>query len=130
MPLRVRNRRQPWELSDDDVTAAIARIGERDDDLARDAGHVYDALTWDEGPGQIRRAGVQDWLWYRLPMKHLTDEVGYTGRLAETAAVLFDELGLDAYAAICRARTDGEGPRRVQSIRRRRLHTRRRTRRG
>ena len=31
------------------------------------------------------------------------DEVGYVGRLAETAAVLFDELGLHGYAAICRS---------------------------
>ena len=45
------------------MTAALARIGERDEDLAREAGHVYNTLTWDEGPGQIRRAGVQDWLW-------------------------------------------------------------------
>lgn len=98
----VRNRHQPWELTEDDVTAALARIGERDEDLAREAEHVYNTLTWGEGPGQIRRAGVQDWLWYRLATKYITDEAGYMGRLAETAAILFDELGLDAYAAVCR----------------------------
>jgi hypothetical protein len=102
MPPVVRNRRQPWELTEDDVTAGLARIGERDQDIARDAEHVYDALTWGEGPGEIRRAAVQDWLWYRLPTKYLTDEVGYMGRFAATAAILFDELGLDAYAAVCR----------------------------
>ena len=91
MPSVVRNRRQPWELSEDDVTAALARIGERDEELGREAEHVYNTLTWDEGPGQIGRAGVQDWLWYRLPTKYMTDEVGYMGRLAETAAVLFDD---------------------------------------
>lgn len=37
-----------------------------------------------------------------MPTKYLTDEIGYMGRLAETAAVLFDELDLDTYAAICR----------------------------
>lgn len=98
----VRNRRQPWELAEDDVTAALTRIGGRDEDLAREAGDVYNTLTWDEGPGQICRAGVQDWLWYRLPTKYITDEAGYMGRLAETAAILFDELGMDAYAAECR----------------------------
>ena len=98
----VRNRRQPWELTEDDVTAALARIGERDEDLASEAGHIYNTLTWDEGPGQIRRAKVQDWLWYQLPTKYLTEEAGYMGRLAATAATLFDELGLDAYAAVCR----------------------------
>ncbi|MCC5952706.1 MAG: hypothetical protein JJU45_11485 [Acidimicrobiia bacterium] len=98
----VRNRRQPWELTEDDVTAALARIGDRDEDLAREAGHVYNTLTWNEGPGRLRRAGVQDWLWYQVPTKYMTDEVGYMGRLAEAAATLFDELGLDAYAAVCR----------------------------
>lgn len=98
----IRNRRQPADLTEDDVTAAIDRIRGRDPGLADEAGHVYGTLTWGEGPGQLRRAGVQDWLWYRLATKYLTDEVGYMGRLAETAAVLFDELGLDAYAALCR----------------------------
>jgi hypothetical protein len=102
MPPVVPNRRQPWELTEDDVTVALARIGERDQDLARDARHVYDTLSWGEGPGRIGRGALQDWLWYRLPTKYITDEDGYMARLAETAAVLFDELGLDAYAAVCR----------------------------
>ncbi len=75
------------------MSAAIARISQHDEELAREAQHVYDTLTWGEGPGQLRRAGVQDWLWYRLATKYITSEAGYMGRLAETAAVLFDELG-------------------------------------
>lgn len=102
MPSAIRNRRQPSDLTEDDVTAALDRIRERDPDLANEAGHVYSTLTWGEGPGRLRRAGVQDWLWYRLATKYMTDEVGYMGRLAEAAAVLFDELGLHAYAALCR----------------------------
>ena len=46
---------------------------------------------------------MQDWLWYRLPTKYLTDEPGYMTRLAGIAAEFFDELGLDGYAAICRS---------------------------
>lgn len=103
MPPAARNRRQPWELTAADVAAALARIRERDDGLAREAEHIYDTLTWGEGPGQIRRAGVQDWLWYRLATKYITDEPGYMGRLADTAAVLFEELGLDCYATVCRS---------------------------
>lgn len=98
----IRNRCQPVDLTEEDVTAAIDRIRGRDPDLADEAGHVFGTLTWGEGPGRLRRAGVQDWLWYRLATKYITDEIGYMGRLAETAAVLFDELGLDAYAALCR----------------------------
>ena len=51
----------------------------------------------------INQSRLQEWLWYIVPTKYLTDEVGYMGRLAETAAVLFDELGLHGYAAICRS---------------------------
>lgn len=101
----IRNRRRPSDLTEDDVTAALDRIRVRDAELADEADHVYATLTWGEGPGTLRCAGVQDWLWYRLATKYLTDEVGYMGRLAETAAVLFDELGLDAYAALCRDAT-------------------------
>jgi hypothetical protein len=97
------NRREPIELSAADGQEAIGRIEERDAGLAREASHVLESLTWGEGPRVLRQAGVQDWLWYVLPTKYLTDEVGYMTRLAEVAAVLFDELGLHRYAAICRS---------------------------
>jgi hypothetical protein len=99
----VRNRCRPSDLTDADVAAALDRIRARDADLAREAEHVVDALTWGEGPAVIRQAGVQARLWYVVPTKYMTDEPGYMGGLAETAAVLFDELGLHGYAAICRS---------------------------
>ena len=99
----VRNRCRPAELTEGDVAAAIERIRASDGDVAAEAEHVVDSLTWGEGPGVIRQSGLQEWLWYVVPTKYLTDEVGYKGRFAETAAVLFDELGLDGYAAICRS---------------------------
>jgi len=58
---------------------------------------------WGEGPAVIRQSGVQTWLWYIVPTKYITDEPGYMGGLAETAAALFDDLGLHGYAAFCRA---------------------------
>ena len=85
------------------MVAAIDRIRARDVGRAAEVEHVVDALTWGEGPGVISQSGLQEWLWYVVPTKYLTDEVGYMGRLAETAAVLFDELGLHGYAAICRS---------------------------
>lgn len=99
----VRNRCRPWELSEDDVASAVGRIRARDAGLAEEAEHVVGSLTWGEGPGVMSQSGLQEWLWYVVPTKYLTDEVGYMGRLAETAAVLFDELGLHGYAAICRS---------------------------
>ena len=103
MPDPFRNRQEPWVLTEDDVQAALARIAGRDEEFAQQAEHVYGTLTWGEGPGRMRQAAVQDWLWYQLPTKYITDEAGYMGRLAATAAELFDELGLDAYATVCRS---------------------------
>jgi len=91
-----KNRHETTDLSDTDVEAAIQRIRARDAVAGREAGEVFDSLLWGEGP-------VQDWLWYRVPTKYLTDEVGYMTRLAEAAAELFDELGLHAYASVCRS---------------------------
>ena len=102
-PITVRNRVRAEDLTEEQVTEALARIAQRDVETAREAGHIYDTLTWGEGPRQITQAAVQDWLWYRLPTKYLTDEVGYMSRLAGCAAELFDELGLERSAAICRS---------------------------
>ncbi len=99
----VRNRCRPSELTDADVEAALDRIRKRDAVLAQEAEHVVDGLTWGEGPEVIGQSGLQTWLWYIVPTKYVTDEPGYMGGLAETAAVLFDELGLHGYAAICRS---------------------------
>jgi hypothetical protein len=90
-------------LTEDDVASAVGRITARDANLADEAEHVIGSLTWGEGPGVINQSGLQEWLWYVVPTKYLTNEVGYMGRLAETAAVLFDELGLHGYALICRS---------------------------
>lgn len=92
-------------MTEDDVEAALARIDARDPAVAREANHIYETLTWGEGPGMIDQAGVQDWLWYRLATKYLTDDPDHKRALAAAAAELFDELGLDRYAAICRSDT-------------------------
>ena len=104
----VRNLIDPSELSQDDVVEALARLAARDGDLARSADDAFGMLTWGEGPGVLRQAGVQNWLWYVVPTKVLTDEAGYMGRLAGAAAALFDELGLHGYATVCRSSTTAE----------------------
>ena len=104
----VRNLVDTAELSEDDVVEALARIAARDAGLARSADQAYETLTWGEGPGVLRQAGLQYWLWYAVPTKYLTDEEGYMGHLAQGAAALFDELGLHAYAAICRSSTTAD----------------------
>lgn len=102
MTAPVSNQRRPGGLTEADIGSALVRIGARDPDRGSEASHVFDTSTWGAGPAVINRSGAQDWLWYRLPTKYMTNEVGYAGRLAGVAAELFDELGLDAYAALCR----------------------------
>ena len=100
-----RNLVDPEGLSQDDVDEALSRLSARDGELAGSADQAYATLTWGEGPGALRQAGLQYWLWYVVPTKYITDEAGYMGRLADGAAALFDELGLHRYAAICRSPT-------------------------
>lgn len=102
-PRAMRNRRRSEDLADRDVDAALARIGARSPERARAARDVYESLTWGEGPGQIRQWVLQDWLWYRLTTKVLTDDPEYKSSQADVAAELLDELGLERYAAICRS---------------------------
>ncbi|WP_423919016.1 hypothetical protein [Candidatus Poriferisodalis sp.] len=97
------NRFAPSELSEPDVSDAIARIAARDPELARGAADAYESMTWGEGPGVLRQAAVQEWLWYIVPTKYITDEIGYMGQLARAAAALFDEIGLYGYGAICQS---------------------------
>ena len=107
-PSTVRNRRPSDELTELDVESALDRIASRNEERAREAHHVYDALTWGEGPEQLSQARLQHWLWYELATKYLTDEPGFMTRLVGIAAELFDELALDGYAAVCRSRATVE----------------------
>ena len=99
------NRCVTSDLVEADVDAALGRIGARDADLAKEAEGIYRSLTWGEGPGMISLSSLQQWLWYVLPMKYFTNEVGYKARLAAAVAELFDELGLHWYASVCRSDT-------------------------
>jgi hypothetical protein len=101
-PRAVRNRRRAVDLDERDVERALDRIAARSDERSHEARHVYDTLTWGEGPDQMSQEAVQNWLWHQLPTKYLTDEPGYMARLADIAAEFFDEVGLDGYAAVCR----------------------------
>ncbi|WP_419838029.1 hypothetical protein [Candidatus Poriferisodalis sp.] len=97
------NLRRPADISASQVEAVLRRIEADDPGGGTDAREVYEMLTWGEGPAALRQAGLQTWLWYELPCKYITDEVGYMGRLAGVAATLLDELDLHRYAAICRS---------------------------
>ncbi|MEZ5144543.1 MAG: hypothetical protein R2726_18825 [Acidimicrobiales bacterium] len=104
----IRNERPTAGLRDAEVAAALARLSADDVEVGREAEHVYEALTWGEGPAVIDQAGLQHWLWWELTTKYLNDEPEFTARYAEVAARLFDELGLHRYAAIARSDTTAE----------------------
>ena len=59
-----RNLVAPADLWPRDVDDALARIAARDPALARRAVDAFEGLTWGEGPGVLRQAGLQEWLWY------------------------------------------------------------------
>lgn len=82
------------------VETAIEVISRRDPELGRWAQWAADSLTAGAGEEIISQASLQSYLWYYLPKK--SDEDSWV-RVAEGAAALLDELGLDRYAAIARS---------------------------
>lgn len=87
-------------MSAGDVDAAIERIRRRDADVASLAEAAADGLTAGEGTRVLHQAGVQEWLWGHVPT---TWPVDAWADIVVGAALLFDELGLDRYAAIARS---------------------------
>jgi len=83
-----------------EVDAAIERIRQRDADLARLTRAAADGLTAGEGTAGLYQAGVQEFLWAHVPTSFPSDD---WHDIAAGAAMLFDELGLDRYAAIARS---------------------------
>ncbi|MFA5786683.1 MAG: hypothetical protein WDA71_06855 [Actinomycetota bacterium] len=83
-------------MTSERVEAAIEVIARKDPQLARWAENAADALTAGEGEEPISQAALQSFLWYYLPKKW--EEEAWSP-LAEGAAVLLDELGLERYTA-------------------------------
>jgi len=86
------------------IAAAIAALAAEDTGVAEDAKAALEWLTAGEGIGVLTQERLQDFLWYQLPMKWLTD-TGHHRRVAAALARACDLLGLPRYAAICRSAT-------------------------
>lgn len=82
------------------VNAALERIRQRHPTLGRHAQTAADWLTAGEGVEMLDQASVQEFLHYTLPRKLPQQE---WDAVVAGAAELFDELGLDRYAAIARS---------------------------
>ena len=87
------------------VEAALRRIRAWHPHLAIDAESAAQWLLADGDVAWLSQAAVQTHLWWTVPTK-LPDEDWDTA--AAGAALLFDELGLDRYAAIARSETTAQ----------------------
>ncbi len=83
-----------------DLDAALAVLRAEDSRLALDAEGALDSLTGGEGVAHLSQIGLQEFLWYRLPMKFLTDDA-HKRRIAAALGRLMELLELPRYAALC-----------------------------
>jgi hypothetical protein len=95
---------RPEDPKDPAVAAALDRLRTRDPDAAEPAAAALGWVAPDGEAGQFHQRFVQDFVWYRLPVKGWTDE-GEHLEIAAGLAGLFDELGMEHYADLCRSAT-------------------------
>lgn len=98
---------------DADVTDGLAKVGSGPGVHGAGFGHgakaAWEALAHGKGAESITQQQVQQFLWYDLPLQWQSQvEEHLPAHLTQVAAQLFDDLGLDRYAAICRSRTTAE----------------------
>ncbi len=89
------------------VLAALDRLRTRDPDAAEAAAAAWGWVAPDGEAVQVHQRSVQDFVWYRLPVKWWTDEAEHL-EVAAGLAGLFDELDLGRYAELCRSNTTRE----------------------
>jgi hypothetical protein len=89
------------------VAAALDRLRARDPDAAEVAAAAWGWVAPGGEAGQVHQRFVQDFVWYRLPVKWWTDEDEHL-EIAAGLAGLFDELGMGRYAELCRSTTTRE----------------------
>jgi hypothetical protein len=100
----------PVELTERQLRDAIAVIGERHEHGGQAAESALGWLGWEgEGPLLLRRYDVQQFAWYTLPRKFLTD-LEDKRQTAELVALTLDRLGdtARAYAEVCRSHDTDE----------------------
>ena len=86
------------------IAEALAKLKAEDAEAARDAEAAFGSLTWGEGLSVITQERLQQFLWYGLPMKWLTD-TDHHRRIIAALGRAFDHLDLPRYAALCRSDT-------------------------
>lgn len=89
------------------VEAVVAELSARDKGLGSDAESALSWLTAGEGPEVLTQERVQQFCWYTLPMKFLTD-ADHHRRIAAALGEALEMLELPRYAAICRSEETAE----------------------
>ncbi|MCK2240971.1 MULTISPECIES: hypothetical protein [unclassified Crossiella] len=84
------------------IDAALAELAATDPTAAEDARAALESLTWGQGLEVLSLHGVADFLWYRLPVKWMS-EAEEKRRVAAALGQVFEQVGLPRYATICAA---------------------------
>lgn len=80
----------------------LDRLDALDPEAATDAAMALGWLVGEQGLEQVNQAQLQQFLWYELPFKWLTDADGHL-RTAAALARFFDLAGMPRYAGLCRS---------------------------
>lgn len=86
------------------MSRAIALLEAEDPDDARTAEAMLDSITWGEGIEVITQESVQDFCWYRLPMKWMVEDEE-RHEMVKILAKLFRHMGMPRYADVCESKT-------------------------
>src|SRR4051794_9256977 len=86
------------------IPDALRKLEAEDPEAAQDAKGALDWLTGDQGVSVLTQERLQQFLWYALPMKWMTN-TDHHRRVVDALARAFDLLGLSRYAALCRSET-------------------------
>jgi hypothetical protein len=92
---------------DPEIAAALTTLAGQDVAAADDARAALEWIAGEQGLAFITQERIQNFCWYELPVKWLTDldeKIMITAALAQA----LDLLQLPRYAAICRSRTTRE----------------------
>lgn len=98
---------QPRTPRDPAVATALERLRARDEPAAETAAAAWGWVAPEGEVARVHQRLVQDFVWYRLPVKWFCDHDEHL-RTAAALGELLDELGLPRYAQLCRSATTRE----------------------
>ncbi len=84
------------------IDQILDRLDAVDPDAAADAALALRWLLGERDLGHLSQADLQQFLWYELPFKWLTDAAGHL-RTADALGRFFELAGMPRYAALCRS---------------------------